>query len=347
MDKRNEFSSPGAEFTPPAEEFPAPPDEFSSGSGRASPKKRRKRLLTLLAAGAAVLALWPLYTASAPTAAPTQALAPASAPASTSAPAPSPTPSPAPTPEPTPSPTPEPVKTEVRAVYLSFSDTLEGAVWFTGQENIRSAHIEIADPQIGKTLDKYDVPADAVAAGFYRLPTMEVYPAYTKYRKDYDKKNAWPDPEIRLSYTYLDETGAETEATLTEPNHYELGMSARYWPKDTDASNPWAYPGRFSVSTYESSEPVAISYSRDDPSAPGEITVWLTIDGRDVDAEHASLDPKEEHYTSGGRDAAWYYGTVVISVPDWAETHGVAHVTIREHLRGYDEIWVTEKDIEY
>ena len=356
MDWQNEYVSPPEEFKAPAEEYAAPPPEF--GAGGASAPVRRRKLRTLLAAGAVALALWPLYTglrapvtpAAAPPAVPEVSAAPvvpAAEPTAvpTSAPtaAPTPTPTPAPTPTPTPTPTPEPVKPEAQAVYLSFSDTLEGELRFLGQENIHSAHVRVTDPQIGKTLAEYDVPAEAIAAGYYRLPVTDTSAPYLKFRKEYDKKGAWPDPVLELSYVCVDENGAETEQTLTVHNSDELGMSARWWPANADKSNPRAYPGCLAVSTYESTEPVAMSYRSGEPETPGEIFVWVTIDGKDVDESLARFDPRSEK--SGGR--TWHYGSVVISLPDWAGEHGTAHFTIRQRLRGFDQVWVTEKDVEY
>lgn len=339
MDRKKEYASPPEEFSAPAAEFTAPPEEYAAG-GSAPPGRSGRRRRALLAA-AAVLALLPLYAslgraavpAAVPekppetTAAPITSVSAPSAAASTPSPAPLSTPTPTPTSAPTPTPTPEPAEPEVQAVYLSFSDTLEGELTFTGQERIAAVHVEVYDAQLDRTLEAYDVPAEAIAAGRYVLPTMETGKVYMKYRRDYDKTNGWPDPVLRVTWT----DAAQTVAEFTEKNHYGLGLAARY------------SAGEVTVSTYESTAPVTMAYREDDPAAPGEIHVWITIDGRAVESGLARLAPREER--SGG--TVWYYGTVAAALPDWAGEHGLARVTIREYIEDYDRVWVMEKDVEY
>jgi len=357
-------ASPGAEFSTPSpeREFPPPPPEFGAGTApAATPARNGRKKRFLLLAGAAALYAGALLGGTEPsppplpappsaavtTPAPTLLPKPedtASAPALSARPsagAPTPLPTAASTPEP--SPEPEPVKTEVRAIFLSFSDTLEGAVCFTGQENILGARVRIWDPVIDRSIEELDVPADAVAAGYFRLPTISVYDVYMRYAAEYEAAgNAFPDPELRILCRISGENGEE-EQTVTVPNRYELGWSVRYWERDEDPE--WGYPDCFAFRTYESHEPVNVAYSREDPQEPGSITVWITVNGRDVTADETLLRPEET--TFGGEGPVYYYGNVLVPRPEWAGEHGTAHFTVREYLLGYDEIWVTERDVEY
>ena len=59
------------------------------------------------------------------------------------------------------------------------------------------------------------------------------------------------------------------------------------------------------------------------------------------------IEPREESASSRGKKITYYYGSLVIPRPDQAGEHGTAHFTIREYLRGFDEIWVAEQDVKY
>ena len=359
MDKNSEYSSPPEERADPGSEFSAPPAEFGAESG-APPAARSKKHRALLYAGVVLLLSWrllhPTPTAEvAPAAAilanpsaavsPPATLAPAAQPTAEATVAPTDKPAssatPAPTAAPTATATPEPVEPEASAVFLSFSDTLEGAITFVGQERITEARADIFDPQIGEVVDSFDIPAEDIALGFYRLPSLDTYAIYRRYRQAYDNAQSYyPDPEIRVTYRVDDE-----ERTLVVPNSYELGFSTRYWGPEEEGD--WAFPDCFVLSTYESTEPVDLVYSQDDPAQRGAICFQLTINGQAVPAQAVRLEPREETYGSGDDTWTYYYGRAVVPRPDWAGEHGVAHFTVKEYLRGFDSVWVTERDIEF
>lgn len=319
------------EFRQEAEEFPPVP---APASGEGGPRRRRRFLLYL---GAALLLVWILRGGAARQAPP----APEAAPPAEATPAASAEPSPDPTPEPTPE------ITEVKAVFLSFSDTWEGAVTFTGQDKILSSTAEIRDAQIDQSIERFEIPREAIERGVWKMDTLEVYPVYTRFREAYEAADdAWPDPELIVTYRFLNENGDEEEASLTVPNSYELGWSARYAAPDADPE--WTYPGCFVFSTYESMTPVALSYSRDEPAEPGAFTLWVTVDGRDVTPEEVQMLPRKDPFAAYEDEGPrYYYGNLVIPMPDWAPAHGTAHFTVRQRLLGFDEVWVTEVDVSF
>lgn len=229
---------------------------------------------------------------------------------------------------------------------MSFSDTLEGAVRFSGRDRILSASLQLWDDQIDQSIGQFEIPGDAIAEGYFQLPTIYVYDLYEQHMEEYEAAgDVWPDPELRLTYRFVNEDGAEEEQTVTVHNYYELGWAARYW--DLDADPEWGYPGCFAFSTYESTKPVNVTYSTKDPTERGAITVSIRINGREVPASLVRSEPKEESFEYGDPNVTYYYGNLILPRPDWAGEHGVAHFTVREYLRGFDEVWVTEKDVEY
>ena len=377
MDRTGEFPPLPEEYASPAEgarggeEYIAPPEEYPRRPGLPSPApSRRKRLKALLFTAAALLsggallfsavprqpaAETPPPAAAAPTAVPEPARTSEPAPEATHTPSPgpsptptaspTPTPTPTPSPTPTPAPTPEPEKPEAEAFFVSFSDTLEGEIIFRGGESILGAHVTVWDEAIGAALAEYDVPEEAIREGIFRLPTLGTGDLYYAHRKAYDKVNGFPDPELRLTFRYLDETLNEAENTLTVHNSYELGCSTRYYPSGSDDYG--AVPDSFVFRTYESDIPVNVSYSRDDPAVPGAITVWLTIDGREVPAELVRDESGEENVDFLGSKYTYHYGVLVVPRPDWAGEHGTAVFTVRESLLGFDRVWVTVREIEY
>jgi len=359
MDRQDyEFPVPqGQEYSPPRseQEFTPPPAEFSSGwaaSTGAAGRRRKKRFW--LYAGAALLSAWILVegtsvppspsTAPFPTAVEIRPTPDTGEVRPTSEVAETPAPTATPTAIPTASPVPE--KPEIRAILISFSDRLEGELSFSGSESILQIRAKLFDPQIGEDIGDFDIPPDAIARGVFRLPMVPLYEIYERYYAAYEQAgSAWPDPELQITALIVNENGDEEEQTLTVPNRYELGWSAQYWAADADPD--WGYPDSFAFSTYESEAPVSVTYSRDDPTERGAITVWLTINGRDVPPELVQLKPEEMTFDFLDVPVTYYYGNLVVPRPDWAGEHGIAHFTIREYLLGFDEIWVTERDVEY
>lgn len=355
-----EFSPPRAELEfntpPPEQEFTPPAPELTTTPASDAPRparRRRKRILFYSAAAMlyAATLLGGSHTPKAPQPA-VSVVTPAEVPAETPVPvaesAPAPVETPAPTeaaaPVETPVTTPEPVS--LRAVFIAYSDTMEGELRFTGQDRILGVTAQLWDEQIGQAVGGFEIPAEAIAAGSFKLPTLYAYEFYQQYAAEYDALGAWPDPELRLTYRFLNENGEEEEQTVTVQNQHQLGWATRYW--DEDADPEWGYPGCFAFSTYESYVPVSVSYSQADPAAPGEITVWLTLNGQDVPAELVRLEPEEEAWPDAeGETVVFYYGNIVVPRPDWAGEHGVAHFTVRQALEGYDTVWVTERDVEY
>ena len=363
MQERNnpaEFPGPGAEFAPPAEEFPPVPAPEGPSGGR-----RRKSRLLKLAAAAVMLAVLivpgqrafsgpaPVPTAIAePTQAPrVEPTAPTTEePAPSPTTAPSPTASPTPTPEPTPSPAPE--KPEAEIVCMSFSDTLEGSVFFKGTRDILSARVEVWDSVLEIPCGlSYELSREEIDAGRFDLPTIPMDRIYTENRKAYDDAGAWwPEPELRLTWSRRDETGETVEDTMIMPNSYELGWSIRYWGPEVEESE-YAAPDTFGLSTYESETPVSIALSDELPAERGAITVSVTVNGVKVTPEMAEVyafmrDIWGERVDDDSAEG-YYYGRVGFRRdPSWPE-HGTAHFTVREYLRGFDYVWTAERDLEY
>jgi len=260
-------------------------------------------------------------------------------------PAPEITPSPSPTPSPEPTATPEPEKTEVDAVFVSFSDTLEGTVYLRGQQNILKAFVLVWDDQISVRLWDHNLSHEEIESGVYHLPSLSNGDLYMEHQAEYDAINGWPDPELQINYLFRDEDGSERDIQVTRHNSYELGFSTRYYLPEDDSV--WAVPDSFVFQTYESDIPINVEYSQDDPAEKGAITVWLTVNGRDVPAELVRNESRQESFDFMGEEFAYYYGILVAQRPGWAGEHGVAHFTVREYLTGFDEVWVTERDVEY
>ena len=370
MQERNipaEFPGPGAEFAPPAEEFPPVPGPEGPSGGR-----RRKSRLLKLAAAAVMLAvlivpgrrafsgLAPVPTAIGeptqaprvePTAPPTEkpGQSPAAEPTSTAEPAP--TASPTPTPEPTPSPAPE--KPEAEIICVSLSDTLEGSVFFKGTRDILSARVEVWDSILEIPCGlSYEISREEIDAGRFDLPTVPMDRIYTENRKAYDDAGAWwPEPELRLTWSRRDETGETVEDTMIMPNSYELGWSIRYWGPEAEESE-YAAPDTFGMSTYESETPVSIALSDELPSERGAITVSVTVNGVKVTPAMADVytfarDPWGFMTEGDSEGPLFYYGRVWFKRdPSWPE-HGTAHFTVREYLKGFDYVWIAERDLEY
>lgn len=353
-----EFTPPRAELefsTPPPElEFSPPVPELTPTPAPDAPRPaRRRRKRILFYSAAALLYAGTILSGAGRASGPRPAASVVTpvvtaAPVTQSAPAPVETAAPVaertPAPSETPAPTPEPVG--ISAVFLAYSDTMEGMLRFTEADRLLAVTAQLWDGQIGQTVSGFEIPAEAIAAGSFKLPTLYAYEFYQQYSEEYDAIGAWPDLELRLTYRFLGENGEEEEQTLTVQNQHQLGWATRYW--DEDADPEWAYPGCFAFSTYESYAPVSVSYSKADPAAPGEITVWITINGQDVPAELVRIEPeKEEWFDADGETVTFYYSNIVVPRPDWAGEHGVAHFTVRQALEGYDTIWVTERDVEY
>lgn len=342
-----EFPAPGAEYTYP-EEFPVVPTQE-----RDVPRKGKKSRLWKLAA-AAILTGAVVFAAGRNAARiPLPAAVPlpveTASPAATAAPTAKPTPAPTavPTAEPTPTPTPEPEKTEVEAVFISFSDTLEGRIYFRGQQNILKAFALAWDEQIQREVASFEISHEAIERGVFDLPTLETGEIYYANREEYDRVNAFPDPELQVICLVRNKAGEEEDLTVTVPNSYELGFSTRYYGPDTEEDS-FRIPDAFIFHTYESTVPFGVALSDADPTRPGDITVSVTVNGAAVPPDMAEAFVYDEAFELfGEKGPDYYYGCVrVRRSPAWPE-HGTVHFTVREALRGYDTVWVTERDVEY
>ncbi len=350
-----EYPGPGAEYAPPAEEFPPVP-----GPERPSGSRRKSRLLKLAAAAVmlAVLIGPGSRTFSGPVPAPAVAAEPAQAPGMESTAAPAAEPTRAPTPEPSqpptaaPTPSPAPEKPEAEIICVSFSDTLEGSVFFKGTQDILAARVEIWDSVLDIPCGPdYEISREEIDAGRFDLPTVLMDRIYTENRKAYEDAGAWwPEPEMRLTWSRRNEAGETVEETLVQPNSYELGWSIRYWGPEVEASE-YAAPDTFGLSTYESETPVSIALSDDLPAERGGVTVSVTVNGVKVTPDMVEVytfkrDLWGERVDDDSAEG-FYYGRVWFRRdPSWPE-HGTAHFTVREYLKGFDYVWVAERDLEY
>lgn len=359
-DNKKEFPFPAPEYLPPEAEFPLP-GEFPPPAAE-PPAKRRRAWRPLPYAAAAILFLAMMGRSSgrraaeeigtftdiesvaaviteavtatpepvaddAPTAAPTFTAAPTSAPAATEAP----------TSAPTATPEPIPDDPEVDAVFVSFSDRAEGRIYFRYAQNVTSATAEIWDVNMSEPEQVIPIPAEAVAQGVYELPAVDIADVFFAHMDYYFAQGVDPQLELRLQVDY--EVGGEARTiTVIRRATDELGW---YFTRTTT--------GRFTFGTYSDPERVEIVYDEPGQVAEGVISILVEINGVSVSADACEFRTREEDgYLPDGSRGTYYESVVTITGPDeQAGAGGTARITVTQHLRGYDTVLETVREIEW
>lgn len=347
-----EYPPPAAEFTPPPEEFPAPGRQETAAEGEQKRRRWRKRLL-YLAAGAVILLLIsgrriapaPIREERPP--APTVQQA-EPAPGERASPAASPSASPSePTAEPTAEPTPEP-EPSCEILFYTFSSTNYVRLNFTRPEAFRAAELELREPILDLSVISYSLGPEDIAAGLVELPGQETDALYWEHREEYDALNALPE-ELALHATLVYEKNGEeiTETRDLSPSA-ELGWSLRYWPRSEEASE-WAFPGCFVFRTYESYTPISLVLNDPDGVNASTISASFTINGREIDPADIRYETLVDTYKVAGIAVSdpFQFARFIFPKPDWAPESGTIHVTVVQYLRGYRQVVVMERDVDY
>lgn len=326
-----EYSSPdpGGEFTPPLPEFPPYSDAAPEGE-----RKRRKRKFFL--AGAAVLMALLVFGKAFPPPHPTA-----------QAPSPDVT-------EPVPTQTqPEPAPTTVEtgpveeipsfeALYVAFSSRVEGKLLLSHGERIESLSVEAWDRATETSLGVWDVPGEALQAGSFTLPEMDLYDLYLSGGQE-----IWPTPELHVSMVYR-ERGEEKQVTAVQPLVNGEGWYLKYDPADA-VKTDYTFPGCFVLVPYDSGITKELLVIGEEPQ-PDKITVMGEIAGRPLTTLDYTIETLRNEYMDPetGEQVVYVINILVIPMPEGiAQGSGTAHFTVTQPVPGTTTLWETTTDIPY
>lgn len=334
-----EFTRPGEEYTPPAAEF------TPVSSSQEFPKKPRKRLLRRLAAAFAGLTLLAAGAVAARPTQPAEALPPPRVEVQTpTEPSVPPTTLPAPT-----EPLPEP---DVEGVMVLFSSEAKGILLFSQPERIRSVHATVWETVLEMAVEEYEIPADEIAGGEYRIPAFELWDIYMNSREKYDETGKFPTPELRVTVVYDGDAG-ERELQKSFPFREEQGWGVMYYQESLEPSE-YVFPGYFVVRTYTSSEKTDLLTDENEPLLPGQMRLQVSVEGESISPDSFRVEYREpEGYRvdeSGESIPVVSYQTVVFvpkpeNLPETGT--GIARFTVSQQLKNYDYLWVSEVEVPF
>ena len=223
-------------------------------------------------------------------------------------------------------------------------------------KDVTGVKTEITEPILGLTVAEYELTAEEIASGEFRIPKIDTGEIYMAHMAEYDAANAFPEElELHVTVSYNSADGEQTQE-YTAKDTPEQGWGILYWP-DSEPATEWSYPGYFRFSTYESLIPVSLVIDEPDKVSTTQekivISVSLSIGDRKILPEECEIkedaedDPFAEFSGSDEPAKRFYYARLFLKRPEWAPEHGTIHMTVVQQLAADGSIWTTEQDAEY
>ena len=344
-----------------APELPELPDEFNRFPRPATAKEDRSRLrkvmLYLAAAGVVTLgALSPRVHADLPSKADDNASVAQTtrqpsgketdAPVSTIEP--SVPPAPTPTPEPTSKPAPVQTPGVDVGYYYRASDVYYAFLLISLPDQVSSVSFRLLAPDDGEPALEVALTPEEIEMGAYTLRVGnrdEGFDANTFFAH-----HAEADLLMELTYTVQGEAGEETVVETMEPAVEDW----IYWGFDsaddvdfTEMMFGTAFPNCFVVRIFDTTVELQLTVGSDaETLSNGDVTISITIDGREIPAEGSRLIKGGPWPEDDGN--TYYAYMLVIPIPEDFPQQGTATLTLTRKLIHSDTILVNVKDnVEY